>query len=128
MPVSFRFEGWDALMTFAAAMNTETVQGVREDVKTTTDETQLRIQAEMPVDTGWAQARWGEPAYGGVYEERDSGLTIEHGSSIEPYEYIERLNEGYSQQAPAGFIDVNAENAERTLQEKLDARFGKLES
>ena len=115
-------------MTFAAAMNSETVNGVREDVKTTSDNMQMQIQAEMPVDTGWAQARWGEPAYGGVYEERDAGLTIEQGSSIEPYEYIERLNEGSSQQAPAGFIDVNAENGERALQEKLDARFGKLES
>jgi hypothetical protein len=30
---------------------------------------------------------------------------------LEPYEYIKRLNEGYSTQAPAGFIDIEAEKA-----------------
>jgi hypothetical protein len=84
------------------------------------------VAAQMPVDTGWAQSRWGEVAVaGGIWEISDNGLSIEQGSdlsTISLYEYITRLNEGSSQQAPAGFIDAAAEKAG----DKLEARLNEI--
>lgn len=79
-----------------------------------------RIQEAMPVDTGAARARWGSPgAAGGIWLEEDDGLTITQGAGLEPFEYISRLNEGYSSQAPAGFIDVLAEGVAEELGDLL---------
>lgn len=78
------------------------------------------VQDQMPVDTGWAQARWGESQFGGTWELEDGGLAIKQGSGIEPYEYIEKLNEGSSVQAPAGFIDTSARRAEINLTNTLE--------
>lgn len=80
------------------------------------------VKIAMPVDTGAARARWGTPgAAGGIWEVQDDGLTVVQGAQLEPYEYIIRLNEGSSQQAPAGFIDTIAYKAEEELiQELLD--------
>ena len=118
--INFAFDGWDALMnaslTLAEMVKDETAAAVDIVSRQTQDE----VQFEMPVDTGWAQARWGVPEYGGIWERRDNGLTIEQGSSIEPFEYIERLNEGSSQQAPAGFIDTAAERAGDRLETAID--------
>ncbi len=64
---------------------------------------------QMPVDTGAARARWGT-----LYNELDGGMTVEVGAELDPYEYIEALNEGHSMQAPAGFIDaIGLREAER---------------
>ena len=100
-------------------------EGVAEAVYTTARDVQLDIQLQMPVDTGWAQARYGEPAYGGEWTVKDGGLTIEFGSDIAPYEYIIRLNEGSSKQAPAGFIDVAAERGEGRLEYAIDVQIAK---
>lgn len=65
------------------------------------------VKRAMPVDTGAARARWGSPgAPGGIWEVEDDGLSITQGAALEPYEYIIRLNEGSSTQAPAGFLDA----------------------
>lgn len=96
-----------------------------EAVYTTARDVQLDIQLQMPVDTGWAQARFGEPAYGGEWTVKDGGLTIEFGSDIAPYEYIIRLNEGSSKQAPAGFIDVATERGESKLEYEVDVAIAK---
>lgn len=80
-----------------------------------------RVKIAMPVDTGAARARWGVAgAPGGVWEVRDNELTIEQGAKLEPYEYIERLNEGSSRQAPAGFIDVVAEDEGLALEMAIE--------
>lgn len=71
------------------------------------------IKIRMPVDTGRARASWGhasapaEPG-DGVWVENEEELSIEQGSNLE---YIGALNEGSSQQAPAGFIDAEIERA-----------------
>jgi hypothetical protein len=79
-----------------------------------------RMKLAMPVDTGAARARWGTPgAPGGVWIEQDEGLTIIQGAELQPYEYIERLNEGSSQQAPAGFVDTIAYKAEEELVQEI---------
>jgi len=69
------------------------------------------IQTAMPVDTGAARARWGSQNAPGIWIENEAQLSVTQGAALDPYEYIIRLNEGSSQQAPAGFIDVNAERA-----------------
>lgn len=121
--VRFEFQGWDVLQMWAATLNTETTNGVKDDVKDVTFETMWRIQREMPVDTSWAQRRFGVPDAGGIFEMKDEGYTYEFGSDIEPYEYIIRLNEGYSSQAPAGFIDTAVEDGEKTLTSRIENRF-----
>ncbi len=58
------------------------------------------VKQQMPVDTGRARADWGSrPDF------NESQLTTEHGSRLN---YVARLNEGHSKQAPAGFIDAIA--------------------
>jgi hypothetical protein len=75
-----------------------------------------QVKIAMPVDTGAARARWGVAgAPGGIWIEQDAGMTIIQGAELQPYEYIEKLNEGSSQQAPAGFIDTIAYKAEEEL-------------
>lgn len=79
-----------------------------------------QIKIAMPVDTGAARARWGiEGATGGIWIEQDEGLTIIQGAELQPYEYIERLNEGSSMQAPIGFIDTIAYKAEEELVQEI---------
>lgn len=74
-------------------------------------ETKANIQRAIPVDTGAARARWGSSNAPGIWIADRERLTITQGAALEPYEYIIRLNQGSSQQAPAGFIDVEAEKA-----------------
>src|SRR3990167_11450999 len=112
MQTSLIEEGWQEL-----------IKDARRAVKAVTGEAQrilreisfageVRIKRDMPVDTGRARASWGHwdssaddpdstPA-DAHYEETDAGMTITQGSNVE---YIEALNSGHSQQAPAGFID-----------------------
>lgn len=76
-----------------------------------------QAKTQMPVDTGRARASWGHStapasAADGVWEEDESSLSITQGSLVE---YIGRLNEGYSKQAPAGFIDAIAYAAREEL-------------
>jgi hypothetical protein len=51
-----------------------------------------------------------------VWQVEDDGLSVLQGSNVV---YIERLNEGHSQQAPAGFIDAGAEDARDMLIESM---------
>jgi hypothetical protein len=79
-----------------------------------------QVKIAMPVDTGAARARWGiEGAAGGIWIEQDAGMTIIQGAELQPFEYIEKLNEGSSQQAPAGFIDTIAYKAEEELIQEI---------
>ena len=79
-----------------------------------------RMKIAMPVDTGAARGRWGTPgAPGGVFRVSNDKLTIETGAELEPFEYIQRLNEGSSRQAPAGFIDDEANRLAMEIAEDL---------
>lgn len=79
------------------------------------------VKIAMPVDTGAARARWGvAEAPGGIWDTRNNGLTIEQGAKLEPYEYIERLNEGSSRQAPAGFIDSVVADVEQPFEVDIE--------
>lgn len=91
------------------------------------------IKDAMPVDTGRARASWGHWSAGdirrissnadfgpgdAINQENENALEIEQGTNVE---YVEYLNEGHSQQAPAGFIDAIAEKAERELEAQINA-------
>ena len=112
MQTTLTLEGFDELLKdarrAAKAVTGETQRILRE----ISFAGEVRIKRDMPVDTGRARASWGHwdssannpdstPA-DAHYEETDAGMTITQGSNVP---YIEQLNEGHSQQAPAGFID-----------------------
>lgn len=95
-----------------------------------------RIKNDMPVDSGRARASWGHwtPAEmvkpdpdasksDAHWAEHNGGLTVEQGSNLE---YIAALNEGHSQQAPAGFIDKAVEAAQRALVSAIDRMLREL--
>lgn len=66
-----------------------------------------QVSDQMPVDTGAAVYRWGNPvASDGIWIEEDDGMSITQGAGRVPFEYISRLEEGSSTQAPAGFISA----------------------
>lgn len=80
-----------------------------------------RVKIRMPVDTGRARASWAHstpPADpdDGIWEENERELWIEQGSKVQ---YIQRLNEGWSRQAPAGFIDAERMMAQRDLEDAV---------
>lgn len=90
-------------------------------VKSTSFSAERGVKIKMPVDTGRARASWGHstaPAAPdeGIWEESNDGLTITQGSLVE---YIGALNDGHSQQAPAGFIDAEAARALEELVEGI---------
>lgn len=79
------------------------------------------IKIRMPIDTGRARASWGHSGgvakpEDGIWQEDEPGLSLTQGSRVE---YVEQLNSGSSQQAPAGFIDAEAKRAETALEEAL---------
>jgi hypothetical protein len=120
MKIRAEAKGWDEEITRSTNANRLIKESARRNVRVVSLNTKQRIMILMPVDTGAARARWGSPgAPGGIWRELDGGLTIEQGAALEPYEYIEKLNEGSSTQAPAGFIDVQLVQAEQELDNAL---------
>lgn len=114
----FTIEQQNAARVLQGAMDV-----IRANVRAKSLQAKAGIQLRMPVDTGRAKASWGNvpaspPAFSddGIWDERDDGATIIQGSKVE---YIEYLNEGSSSQAPAGFIDVEASQAQARLETEL---------
>lgn len=125
MSVDVSASGIEEVVAWASDLKNVMTRAAGDEVEAASEALQEEVAAAMPVDTGWAQSRWGETAVaGGIWEVRDNGLTIEQGSDlkaqIDHYEYITRLNEGSSKQAPAGFIDAAAEKAGENLANRLD--------
>lgn len=116
---------FDASQINAEYQRSRTIEPVfKEVVKIRVMEQSLKVLGQvkivMPVDTGAARARWGVPgAAGGIWREEKYGMEITQGAALEPHEYIIELNEGSSQQAPAGFIDAIAYKAEEELTQKI---------
>lgn len=110
--------------------------------------TMARVKTAMPVDTGRARASWG--VWGGanagfarvlrraskgkltkgqasnyakaspsdaVWKEEELALRVTQGSNLP---YIEPLNDGHSKQAPRGFIDLAASQADLALQREVE--------
>jgi len=125
MPVTTDVLGLDSVIAWSSNLNNAMTQAAGDEVEAASEGLQEEVAIAMPVDTGWAQGRWGDVGVpGGVWEVRDNGLTIEQGSDLKQqldlYEYIIRLNEGSSKQAPAGFIDAAAEKWGDKLENRLN--------
>lgn len=115
-------EDFQAEVLFATRAPSQINEAVWTQVQNASKQLKLRIRALMPVDYGDARDRWGNPNHimrrprykgasgRGIWREDRARLSIEQGAELEPYEYIKRLNEGSSRQAPAGFIDITAED------------------
>lgn len=132
--ITVEVQGLAEAEAYLRFLPTELKQGSVSVVYTVAVEGKEAVRGRMPIDTSWAQARFGDPAYGGIWEVKDEGLTIEFGSDLDSspqtnpfdpkrgmteYEYIIKLNEGSSVQAPAGFIDAEAAKMEIKLADGL---------
>lgn len=110
-------------VVFSSSVGVRMRDKVWQAIVDTAEEAREDIKRNMPVDYGDAQGRWGNPGWRmvnpryqgaagqGIWREDVRNLTHTQGAELAPYEYIERLNEGSSQQAPAGFIDAAVERA-----------------
>lgn len=128
-------DDFDDEVTWARRLDDLTEGRVRQGVRAESLRAMRNIKLAMPVDTGRARAGWGVytpsdlrgGAEGGaddaVWEESDEGFTIEQGTTIV---YVPRLNDGYSSQAPAGFIDTEAERAADRLAEGIAELMGQV--
>ena len=112
MQTTLTLEGFDELLKDARRAAKAVTGEAQRILREVSFAGEVRIKRDMPVDKGRARASWGHwdssanspdstPA-DSHYEETDAGMTITQGSNVP---YIEQLNEGHSQQAPAGFID-----------------------
>ena len=112
MQTTLTLEGFDELLKDARRAAKAVTGEAQHILREISFAGEVRIKRDMPVETGRARASWGHwdssanspdstPA-DAYYEETDAGMTITQGSNVP---YIEQLNEGHSQQAPAGFID-----------------------
>lgn len=86
------------------------------------------VKQQMPVDTGHARNSWGHstpPALPdeAIWTEDEAHMTLTQGSRVP---YIEQLNEGWSKQAPAGFIDAIELRGEAELERAVDAALQEL--
>ena len=126
MQTTLTLEGFDELLKDARRASKTITGEAQRILREISFAGEVRIKRDMPVDTGRARASWGHwdssanspdstPA-DAHYEEMDAGLTIVQGSNVP---YIEQLNEGHSQQAPAGFIDDAWLKMEVELQKAL---------
>lgn len=109
--------------------HTALLRNVKAVVRAVSFATERRVKTRMPVDTGRARASWGHwtdnltrpnPQANpddAAWKEEDDGLSIEQGSNVE---YIDRLNAGHSKQAPAGFIDLAAEEGMNELERRVE--------
>lgn len=61
------------------------------------DEIVIELKKATPVDTGYAASRWSRDD---IFKTLQDVVEIENDA-----EYINRLNDGYSQQAPAYFVE-----------------------
>lgn len=107
-------------MASAAEIGARLRAHAAERVRDLTINVQAGLAAETPVDTGFAAGNWqitigapasGTVALGGSVAVGASVLAdyqLDHGSTFVTNNaaYIQRLNAGHSQQAPAGFVEA----------------------
>lgn len=97
-----------------------TKDDIKDGVMHTAFQVERTVKIEMPKATGRAAGSWGHPTStevrtgDSVWIESDGGMTIEEGTNVE---YVEALNDGWSRQASAGFIDAIARRAQGWLED-----------
>lgn len=114
--LEFQFDttGWEILENELQGIPRKVNESVKFNIRNTALWGKRQVKLQMPVDTGAARASWGARGEAGIWYEQDNGTTHVQGSRLP---YIQRLNEGWSTQAPAGFIDVIAERMANKFQD-----------
>jgi hypothetical protein len=102
----------------------------RRSVREASFAVEKRVKGDMPVRWGRARTSWGHWTPGdlvdakkanaspsdAIWKEDPDGLSITQGSNVP---YIDRLNEGHSRQAPAGFLDAAEEKGMDVLNDRI---------
>jgi hypothetical protein len=103
--LDFNFDstGWEQLENEAKGTPDKVNKAVKFVLRKTAFWGKRKVQRQMPVDSGAARASWGAEGEAGIWYFMNNDTTHVQGSRLP---YIQRLNEGHSKQAPAGFIDV----------------------
>lgn len=118
MKVSLDYRELSAEQKRAALKRPELRAGSWKIVRAGAFSLERGVKFRMPVDTTYARANWGHGRDGaGIWEEDEANLTIVEGTKVV---YVPRLNEGWSQQAPAGFIDAEAFKTEIEINAAID--------
>jgi len=128
MPVIIDTSELIALTEWIAGLDAALQREMPPVVLEQTEQTARVVKSITPVDTYRAAGSWWEFTGGGdetnhadqpadtVHLIEDNGLTITQGSRVP---YFGDLNEGSSKKAPAGFVDVAAENALLQLEQRV---------
>lgn len=116
--VGIKVEGWDDEVIEAEILPRRLNESSKVAVKATSLQTMRRVKETTPIDTGRARASWGSD----IWIESDGGKTIEQGSNVP---YFQRLNEGWSKQAPAGFVEIAVEQAIDDIEQMFMNEAGK---
>lgn len=129
MRIKIKYDDLTAEEQTALSKQVWAVGESRKSVRKVSLAGERHIKDIMPKDTGRAAASWGHWTPGMIsnnkdasaadaeWQESDGGLTITQGSNVE---YIGPLNDGHSQQAPAGFLDMAEERAQQELDREID--------
>ena len=95
-----------------------------------------------PIDSGWARGNWipspdapveeavgteGDAASAQAAQQEGIAKVAGHQGPSPAYvannvPYIQRLNDGWSKQAPAGFVEAAVDKAERTVQQQHNSK------
>lgn len=117
MKVSFDASGFTQEVVRSSTVTSTARRKIWASIRVVSFNVEAGIKRRMPVRTGRARASWGHstPPAGteeGIWVENENGLYIVQGSRVD---YIQYLNDGSSQQAPAGFIDAEQKRGETML-------------
>ena len=127
--MQFSLRGELGLAEFSTSRRLFVLRMAKRAVRSVSFVIEGEVKKLMPKDTGRAAASWGRWTPGdlraanpdagagdAVWEEKGD-FEITQGSNVD---YVGDLNDGTSQQAPAGFIDRAAEKAQRELNKEID--------
>ena len=128
MRVSIDFGDFRREIQLAAQYNDRFRAFTWKNIRRAAFDLERGVKIAMPVDTGRARSSWGHsrpPAYpdDGIWEENQQELEIVQGTTVE---YVQNLNEGSSQQAPAGFIDAESRRVFNELEAMLLDEIGNI--
>jgi len=116
-----QFDGSDLLAE--AAQLIQVNEKIENAAKIRLKEAAFTAKRNIQTDTGAAKSSWGAEGESGIFTFSSDGLEHTQGSELP---YINRLNEGWSSQAPAGFIDAEAEKAKTLMVNNLLSDLGQI--
>lgn len=122
MKLIFDGAGFTKERTFAVQVPRNLKRRIWTQIRVVSFSAERMIKIRMPKRTGRAAGSWGHNSSPvaamdeSIWQEDEDKLALTQGSRVG---YIEQLNEGWSKQAPAGFIDVEERKALDMLADAL---------